>query len=201
MPKQKILLAVTGSIAAYKSIEILRLLVKNQHEVMVVLTQSALRFVQPLTFQALGAKEVRTDLMDAEAEASMSHIEMARWADILLIAPATANSIAKFANGLADDLLSTIYLATQAKIIISPAMNTVMWQHNTVQKNIATLVKNQATIIEPDSGELACGEVGTGKLASVATLVAQISASSDDPLVSEAQADFNVNIIVSKIYP
>ncbi len=171
MPAKNIILAVTGSIAAYKSIEILRLLVKSQNPVIVVLSSNALKFVQPLAFLALGALDVRTQLMDDQAEAAMSHIELARWADILLVAPASANTIGKMANGLADDLLTTLYLATSAQTIVAPAMNSVMWQHQAMLNNASVLQNNAVHFIQPSEGELACGEIGKGKLADVETIV------------------------------
>ncbi len=180
---QNIILAVSGSIAAYKSLELLRLLSSNHYQVIVVLTQSALSFVQPLSFLALGAKEVRSELMDSHAEAAMSHIQLARWADLLLIAPASANTIAKLANGLADDLLSTLYLATEAQTILAPAMNTKMWQHPATRKNIKRLKKQKAIIIQPDKGALACGEHGDGRLADLDTIIAEINRQSIEPLL------------------
>ena len=161
----RVLLGVCGGIAAYKAAELVRLLDKQGDEVRVVMTESATRFVTPLTFQALSGHSVRTELLTAEAENGMDHISLARWADILLIAPATANSIAKYAHGLADDLLSTLYLAAQCPVYIAPAMNQAMWHKTVTQRNIASLKSDGVIIIEPQQGEQACGEQGIGRMA------------------------------------
>lgn len=158
----KIILAVSGGIAAYKACEIARLL--KDHEVRVVMTKGALKFITPLSFQAITGNRVHTDLLDVDAEAAMGHIELARWAEKILIAPASANCIARLARGMADDLLTTLCLATTAPIIIAPAMNQQMWKNRLTQENIITLKEHDFSVIDPDEGEQACGEVGPGRL-------------------------------------
>ena len=164
MNKKRILLGVCGGIAAYKSAELVRLLRKQDHEVRVVMTQSAMQFISPLTFQALSGNPVSTELLDAEEENSMGHINLSRWADIFVIAPATANSIAKFSHGLADDLLSTLFLAADCPLLIAPAMNQAMWHKPITQDNIQKLIQHGIDIIGPEAGEQACGETGFGRM-------------------------------------
>ena len=161
---KNILLGVTGSIAAYKSPEIVRNLRSEGFSVRVVLSESAKDFVTETTLQAVSSYPVRSSLWDAEAEAAMSHIELARWADCILIAPATANFLSQLSYGSANDLLTTLCLATRSKIFVSPAMNSVMWENKAVQENRATLVSRGINIIEPDYGDQACGEVGVGRM-------------------------------------
>ena len=161
---KNILLGVTGSIAAYKSPEIVRNLRSLGFSVRVVLSESAKEFVTETTLQAVSSYPVRSSLWDAEAEAAMSHIELARWADCILIAPATANFLSQLSYGSANDLLTTLCLATRSKIFVSPAMNSVMWENKAVQENKATLVSRGINIIEPDYGDQACGEVGVGRM-------------------------------------
>ena len=168
----KIILGVTGGIAAYKACEIARLL-KN-HEVRVVMTKGALEFIAPLSFQAITGNRVHTDLLDSDAEAAMGHIELARWADKILIAPASANCIAKLAHGLADDLLTTLCLATTAQINVAPAMNQQMWKNTLTQNNILTLKEHSYLFIDPADGEQACGEIGPGRLAEPDSIVDRI---------------------------
>lgn len=171
----KILLGVCGGIAAYKSAEIVRLLRKKNIEVRVVMTHAAMQFISPLTFQALSANPVCTELLDVEEENAMGHINLARWADIILIAPATANSIAKFSIGLADDLLSTLYLAAECPAYIAPAMNRAMWNKAVTQDNIQRLKNQGVHIIDPTSGEQACGETGLGRMSEASDIVATIT--------------------------
>lgn len=159
-----ILLAVSGGIAAYKSAELVRLIRKQGVEVRVVMTQSATQFVSPLTLQTLSDYPVAIELFDREREHTMSHINLARWADALLIAPATANIIAKCCHGLADDLLSTLYLAATCPIFIAPAMNQAMWHQPATQENIQTLRSRGVHFIGPEFGAQACGEVGYGRM-------------------------------------
>lgn len=159
-----IVLAITGGIAAYKSAALARLLVKKGHSVRVVMTAGACAFITPLTFQALTGNEVHTDLLDETAEKAMGHIELAKWADMVVIAPASANTIGKLANGLADNLLTAVCLATTAPILLAPAMNQAMWHNLIVQDNLAKLSRFNFSIIPPDSGEQACGDVGAGRL-------------------------------------
>ena len=161
---KNILLGVTGSIAAYKSPEIVRNLRSEGFSVRVVLSESAKEFVTETTLQAVSSYPVRSSLWDAEAEAAMSHIELARWADCILIAPATANFLSHLAYGSANDLLTTLCLATKSKIYVSPAMNSIMWTNKAVQENKITLVARGINIIEPDYGDQACGEVGVGRM-------------------------------------
>lgn len=160
----KILLGITGGIAAYKSAELLRLLLDAGFDVRVVMTSSAQAFVAPLTFQALSGHRVYTSLFDLASENAMEHIELARWADVVLIAPASANFIARLAHGNADDLLSTLCLATQSPIVIAPAMNQQMWQHPATQDNLDQLRHRHVLCFGPGEGEQACGEVGPGRL-------------------------------------
>jgi phosphopantothenoylcysteine decarboxylase / phosphopantothenate---cysteine ligase len=162
---KRILLGVCGGIAAYKSAELVRLLSKRGAEVRVVMTRSARQFVTPLTFQALSGHPVHTDLLDAGQEQAMSHIHLTRWADSLAIAPATANMLAKLAHGIADDLLSTLYLAAECPVLVAPAMNQAMWHKPVTQENIARLKQHGVQLIGPEAGEQACGEKGLGRMA------------------------------------
>lgn len=168
---QRILLGVTGGIAAYKSAELVRRLREAGAEVQVVMTEAAAAFITPLTLQALSGRAVRRHLMDPQAEAAMSHIELARWAEHILIAPASADFLARLAHGLADDLLSTVCLASEAPLSIAPAMNRVMWQHPATQANCALLSARGARFLGPAEGEQACGETGAGRMQEPAELV------------------------------
>ena len=161
---KNILLGITGGIAAYKSASFARLLIKSGYDVRVIITASAQAFITPLTLQALTGNPVHIDLLDETAELGMGHIELAKWADLLIIAPATANTIAKLAMGIADDLLTTVCLATAAPILVAPAMNQQMWQHPSVKLNLQTLTDYDYEIIQPASGEQACGDIGEGRL-------------------------------------
>ena len=161
---KNILLGITGGIAAYKSASFARLLIKSGYDVRVIMTASAQAFITPLTLQALTGNPVHIDLLDESAELGMGHIELAKWADLLIIAPATANTIAKLAMGIADDLLTTVCLATTAPILVAPAMNQQMWQHPSVKLNLQTLTDYDYEIIRPASGEQACGDIGEGRL-------------------------------------
>lgn len=161
---KNILLGVTGGIAAYKAAELVRLLVKQQAHVQVVMTSGAQEFIKPLTFQSLSGNPVYTQLFDPEVEAGMDHINLARWADLVLIAPASANQIAKLAHGHAEDLLQTICLATQAPIVLAPAMNQQMWQAAAVRDNCNILTQRGIDLIGPADGSQACGETGPGRM-------------------------------------
>lgn len=161
---KNVLLGVCGGIAAYKTPDLVRKLSAKGANVRVVLTSSAEHFVSALSLQAVSGQPVSNDLLDPAAEAAMGHIELAKWADVLLVAPATANIIAKFANGIADDLLTTLYLATTAKIVLAPAMNQQMWQAPSVLRNVAKLKDDGVRYLGPDSGEQACGDVGPGRM-------------------------------------
>ncbi|MGO1281485.1 bifunctional phosphopantothenoylcysteine decarboxylase/phosphopantothenate--cysteine ligase CoaBC [Psychrobacter sp.] len=159
-----IVLAITGGIAAYKSAVFARLLIKAGFDVRVIMTTGAQAFITPLTLQALTGNEVHTSLLDEHAEAGMGHIELAKWADLIVIAPASANTLARLAMGMADDLLTTVCLATTAPVIVAPAMNQQMWAHPAVNLNVQTLRDMNYQIIQPASGEQACGDVGAGRL-------------------------------------
>lgn len=161
---KKILLGVTGGIAAYKSAILARRLIDAGATVRVVMTQGAMAFMQPLTFQALTGNPVHTELLDPSAEAAMGHIELARWADVILIAPASANTLARLAHGLADDLLGTLCLATDASIVVAPAMNRLMWSNAATVANCQLLESRGVHFIGPDEGVQACGETGAGRL-------------------------------------
>lgn len=160
----KILLGVTGGIAAYKSVELVRLLTKSGREVRVVMTESAKHFVGTATFQAVSGRPVTDDAWDKNYPAGMPHIDLARWAEVIVVAPATADAMAKFANGLADDLLSTLALARDVPMIVVPAMNKQMWEHPATRRNVATLRADGIAIFGPGSGDQACGEVGDGRM-------------------------------------
>ncbi len=162
--KKRTLIAISGGIAAYKSAELVRSLIKQGMEVRVCMTRSACEFITPLTLQALSGNPVHTDLLDPSAEAGMGHIELARWADNILIVPATANIMAKLAHGIADDLVTTVCLATEAPVHLAPAMNRVMWKNAATQSNLRILKDRGFTIHGPASGEQACGETGEGRM-------------------------------------
>ena len=159
-----ILLGVTGGIAAYKAAELARLFVKAGAEVQVVMTRSASEFIGAMTFQAITGRETRSDLFDSAHEAAMGHIELARWADLVIVVPATANFIAIMAQGRAEDLLSTLCLATAAPVAIAPAMNQQMWADPATQANLETLRERDRLIWGPAAGEQACGDVGPGRM-------------------------------------
>lgn len=161
---KNILLGVTGGIAAYKSAYLVRRLKDAGFAVRVVMTAGAQAFVTPLTFQALSGEQVHTTLLDPEAEAGMGHIELARWADLVLVAPTSANAIARITAGAADDLLTTVILATPAPVFVSPAMNQQMWKNQITQRNIQTLRDFGFQVIEPDAGSQACGDIGEGRM-------------------------------------
>jgi len=167
---KSILLGVSGGIAAYKSAELVRMFVKEGASVHVVMTANAQQFVTPLTFQALSGNPVGTDLFNAEAESRIGHIHKARLPDLVILAPATANLIAKMAAGIADDLLSTVLLATTAPVLVCPAMNVKMWEHPATQRNVKTLVGLGYNIVEPGVGSLACKEEGAGRLAELSDI-------------------------------
>jgi len=172
---QRILLCVCGGIAAYKAAELVRRLRDAGAQVQVAMTEDATRFVGAATFQALSGQPVRISLWDEAAEAAMGHIELARWADRVVIAPATANTLAKLAHGFADDLVTTLCLATIAPIAIAPAMNNRMWAHPATQANIATLRARGVQVIGPEEGAQACGEFGPGRLSEPDAIVSALS--------------------------
>lgn len=164
LSNKRIILGVTGGIAAYKSAEVIRRLQDEGAEVRVVMTPAAEEFIRPLTMQALSGNPVHSQLLDSEAEAGMGHIELARWADLLLIAPASADFIANMVHGRADSLLSAIHLATPAIVAVAPAMNQAMWAHAASLANISVLQERGVRIIGPDEGIQACGDVGPGRM-------------------------------------
>jgi phosphopantothenoylcysteine decarboxylase/phosphopantothenate--cysteine ligase len=188
-----VLLGVTGGIAAYKSAEIVRRLRERGAEVQVVMTAGARRFVTPLTFQALSGRPVRTDLWDEAAEAAMGHIELARWADRVLVAPATADFIGRLAHGLADDLLATLCLATDVPVAVAPAMNRLMWANAATRANVELLRSRGITILGPGDGDQACGESGPGRMLEPADLadavfgMVEAAASVESPVASSAK--------------
>jgi len=171
-----IALGVTGGIGAYKAVEVARGLQKRGHEVVAVMTHSATRFVGPVTFEAITRRHVITDQFEGGMNADIEHIALASTIDLLLIAPATANIIGKLANGIADDFLSTLYTATRAPLLIAPAMNTQMFEHEAVRKNLDTLAARGARFVEPGEGYLACGWIGKGRLAEPEEIVAAAEA-------------------------
>ena len=173
---KNILLIITGSIAAYKSLELIRLLKKDGHHVRCVLTKAGSKFVTPMSVAALSEEKVYGDIFNLKDESEMGHIRLSREADLVVVAPASADIIAKLANGLADDLASTLLLATSAPVWMAPAMNVKMWEHPATQRNVAQVKADGVTIIEPDAGELACGEEGQGRMAEVETIIAAIDA-------------------------
>ena len=164
LANKQIILGITGGIAAYKAADLCRQLIRANADVRVVMTPSATEFVTPLTFQALSGNRVHTQILDEEAEAAMGHIELARWADLILVAPASANFIARLAQGRADDLLSTLCLATDALIAVAPAMNQAMWQNESTKENLEQVSRRGITLFGPASGEQACGDIGPGRM-------------------------------------
>ncbi|MGM0952910.1 MAG: bifunctional phosphopantothenoylcysteine decarboxylase/phosphopantothenate--cysteine ligase CoaBC [Pseudomonadota bacterium] len=171
MAAQRILLGITGGIAAYKSAELVRLLKKAGCEVRVVMTEGATAFVTPLTFQALSGEPVRTSLLDPEAEAGMGHIELAKWADQIVVAPASADFLARLAQGMANDLLTTVCCATEVPVAVAPAMNQAMWKNHRTQRNMALLADDpQISVWGPDQGQQACGDTGPGRMLEPETL-------------------------------
>jgi phosphopantothenoylcysteine decarboxylase/phosphopantothenate--cysteine ligase len=170
----RVLLGITGGIAAYKSPELVRRLVERGCEVQVVMTRGAREFVGPLTFQAVSGRRVRDDLWDAAAEAAMGHIELARWADIVVVAPATAHFMGTLAAGLGGDLLATVCLATTAPIVLAPAMNQAMWANAAVQANRAVLEARGVRLLGPAAGDQACGETGLGRMLEPADIAAEL---------------------------
>jgi phosphopantothenoylcysteine decarboxylase/phosphopantothenate--cysteine ligase len=174
--KKRVLLGVSGGIAAYKSPDLVRRLRERGHDVRVVMTRGAANFITPLSLQAVSGQPVHTTLLDEQAEAAMGHIELARWADVVLVAPATADVIARLAHGLADDLLTTLCLATDAPIVLAPAMNGRMWAAAATRANVETLESRGVRMLGPGSGDQACGEVGEGRMLEPAELAAHLDA-------------------------
>ena len=178
-----VLVGVTGGIAAYKSADLVRRLIEHGATVQVAMTASATQFISPLTLQSVSGQPVHDALLDTDSETGMSHIELARWADQVIVAPATADFIARLATGLADDLLSTLCLATRAQIAVAPAMNHVMWDNPATQENIGTLRNRGVDILGPDSGSQACGETGFGRMMEPEALVHWLVSHTEDQLL------------------
>src|SRR3954447_6430498 len=171
MAKYRIGLGVTGGIAAYKAVEVMRLLQRSGCRVSVAMTRHATEFIRPLTFRSLTDAHVLVDDYDPANPDPIAHIHFSQKIDLLLIVPATANTIAKFANGIADDFLSSTYLASTAPVLIAPAMNTTMWEQPATKRNVSRLRKDGVHFVEPVAGELACKTIGTGKLEDVENIV------------------------------
>ena len=184
LAQKKILLGITGGIAAYKTPDLVRKLTALGAQVRCVMSASAAEFVSPLALQAVSGHPVGDDLLDRNAEAAMGHIELAKWADKVLIAPTTANFMAKLAHGLADDLLSTLCLATSAPIYIAPAMNQQMWHAKATQANLGVLQQRGVTILGPAPGEQACGDVGLGRMLEPVDIANMLAQSSMEPLLA-----------------
>jgi len=175
LSNKRIIVGISGGIAAYKSAEIVRRLQDRGAEVQVVMTPSAEEFIRPLTLQALSGYPVQADLLDPEAEAGMGHIELARWADLLLVAPATADFIASMVHGRGNSLLNALYLATPAKVAVAPAMNQGMWSHPATSDNMRTLAQRDVLVFGPDNGIQACGDVGEGRMQQPDDIVEQVA--------------------------
>jgi len=171
LASKNVLVGVTGGIAAYKIPELVRRLIDAGANVRVVMTPSACEFVRPLVFQAVSGNPVHTELLDEDAEAGMGHIELARWPDLILIAPATANTLASFAAGLADNLLATLLIATTAPVAVVPAMNTMMWEHPATTDNVDLLIQRGVAVFGPGVGSQACGETGAGRMLEVSEII------------------------------
>ena len=182
---RRILLGISGGIAAYKAPSLVRNLRARGADIVPVLTQNAARFVTQTALQAVAGNRPRTDLWDAEAEAAMGHIELARWADAVVIAPATADLVAHLANGIADDLLTTLYLATTAPVFIAPAMNVRMWEHVATRRNIQRLRADGVTVLGPADGEQACGEYGPGRMIEPEEIAERVIAAIGTPRILE----------------
>ena len=162
--QKRVVLGITGGIAAYKAAELVRLLIKGGIEVQVVMTEAACGFITPVTMQALSGKPVFTDMWDARIADNMAHIELSRGADAIVVVPATTDFLAKLANGLADDLLSTLCVARECPLLVAPAMNRQMWENKATQRNVAQLARDGVVLLGPASGDQACGEVGMGRM-------------------------------------
>jgi len=173
--RKKILLIICGGIAAYKSLEIIRLLKKNGSSIKTILTKNAKNFITPLSVTSLSQEKVYSDLFNSENESEMDHISLSRWADLILIAPATANTISKVSYGLSDDLASTVVFASDKKIFIVPSMNVRMWEHQSNKKNLKKLIDFGYEIIGPEVGEMACGEYGKGKMSEPIVIINHIN--------------------------
>ena len=184
LANKHILLCVTGGIAAYKAAEIIRLFKTSGANIRVLMTEAAQEFITPLTMQALSGNQVHTDLLDTKAEAAMGHIELAKWSDIILIAPCSANSIARLASGKGDDLMTAVCLAAECKIYFAPAMNQAMWSDSRTQENFKKLINNNFISIGPDSGEQACGDEGFGRMSEPQQIINQIASTFSQGLLA-----------------
>jgi phosphopantothenoylcysteine decarboxylase/phosphopantothenate--cysteine ligase len=184
LSNKHIILAISGGIAAYKSAELVRLLIKSGAQVQVVMTSGATEFITPLTLQALSGNPVHQHLLNPQAEAGMGHIQLARWADLLLIAPASANVMARIAQGQADDLLTTLCLATDAPVLLAPAMNQAMWRDQATQKNLQTLLARGIQVHGPADGEQACGDIGAGRMLEPSELLTALAAQFNQGLLA-----------------
>lgn len=193
----KILLGVSGGIAAYKALQLVRLWIKAGHQVQVVMTEGAKAFIQPLSFQALSGRPVRDSLFDLRQENGMGHIELARWPDVIVLAPASADLLARLRLGMANDLLTTLCLATERPILFAPAMNQQMWANPATQENVAGLVKRGWTLVEPGEGEQACGEMGAGRLAEPEQIVAALTAFVDKTVLNPSQAWLGKRLLIT----
>ena len=196
---QKIVLGVTGGIAAYKSADLVRRLRERGAEVQVVMTAAAQQFVTPMTFQAVSGREVRSELWDPAGEAAMGHIELARWPDIVLIAPATAEVLAGIAHGHADDLLATLCLATDRPLHVAPAMNRLMWSNAATQANVATLLARGVHVHGPAEGGQACGETGPGRMLEPVDLVSTRQEPSYSDRCSNASLGSTGSVVLQRV--
>ena len=201
LTQRHVLVAISGGIAAYKGAELVRLLKKQGAVVRVILSRGATEFITPLTMQALSGEPTHTELLDEAAEAGMGHIELARWADLMIIAPATADVIARLAQGRADDLLTTVALATPAPVAVAPAMNQQMWSHAATQENIQMLAARDIQIVGPDAGEQACGDVGPGRLLEPEAIVMALSQRFDNRLLEGRRVVITAGPTVEAIDP
>lgn len=189
LTQKRILLGITGGIAAYKSIELIRLLTKAGAEVQVVLTEGAKAFVTEMTLQAISGHPVRSTLLDPNAEAGMGHIELAKWADLIIIAPASADFMARYAQGMANDLLSTLCLATESPVLLAPAMNQAMWRHPATQTNSKLLTERGVLSIGPADGAQACGDIGPGRMSEPSDIFNAVLTHFRDSLIKQDLAD------------
>ncbi len=177
LKNKRVLLGITGGIAAYKAALLVRQLKQFGTDVRVVMTHNACEFITPLTLQALSARPVHTELLDLETESAMGHIDLARWADVVVVAPASANFIARYANGFAEDLLSTLCIATTAPVMVAPAMNQQMWLNAATRENVEKLVQRGIVVLGPGEGDQACGETGPGRMLEPEEIVSAVAAS------------------------
>ena len=176
LKNKNIIIALTGSIAAYKAAELVRLIKKSNAEVRIIMTDAAKEFITPITMQALSGNPIHSNLLDTEAEAAMGHIELAKWADAIIVSPCSANTLAKISQGLGDDLLTAVILATKAKVFLAPAMNQQMWNAKITQENVAKISRHGHKILGPGEGEQACGDNGSGRMAEPEEIFAELEA-------------------------